>query len=218
MKWKKTLSTAVVALMMTVAFTGCGGSPEDKYVSQINSFSESMTKIATTYKGKNLSVAEMEKALREGVKAEYKVTAFARKNRKELEPMLKQLSQEQQAYGLSAFYGALDEIDGNLDTALGNSVNKKQMNAAKQKQEEFKQWQKKHKDFLDVNSRAEKVEKAYYKLFPGTVPAEKLVEDAVKRVGNAHQWDPDVNIDKLSFQEIFGVKSVNQLAAKNKRK
>lgn len=218
MQWKKAMSTAAVTLMMTLTFTGCGGSIEDKYASQINSYNESMSKIENTYKGKNLSVAEMEKVLREGVKAEYKVMVFARKNQKELEPMLKQLQREQQAYGVGAFYGALDEIDGTLDNALGNSVNKKQMNAAKQKQEDFKQWQKEHKKLLDAGNRAEKVGKAYYQLFPASFPAEKLVEDAVKRVGKAHQWDPDVNIDKLSFQEIFGVKSVNQLIAKNRRR
>lgn len=215
MVWKKRGVATVAALMLTLALSGCG-SIEDKYASQVNTFNESLTKVETTYKGKKLTQTEMETALREGVKATYKLMAFEKKNKQEVDQLTGQLNREKQAYGISALQGVLDEIDGNLDGALGNSVNKKKMNEAKQKQEEFKKWQKEHEALFNANNRSQEVVKKYYYLFPSKIPARKWVENGVNRVGNAHNWDPDVNIDKLSFQEIFGVKSMKQLLAKNR--
>lgn len=216
MDWKKRGAVAAAALMLTLALSGCG-SIEDKYASQVNTFNESLTKVETTYKGKKLSQANMETALREGVKATYKLMAFEKKNKQEVDQLMSQLNREKQAYGMSALQGVFDEIDGNLDGALGNSVNKKKMNEAKQKQEEFKKWQKEHEALFNANNRAQETLKQYYYLFPSQMRAHKLIENGVNRVGNAHNWDPDVNIDKLSFQEIFGAKSIKQLLAKNRQ-
>lgn len=214
MQWKKTMATTAVAVMMTLALTGCGGSMEEKYTNQINSFNESLSKVETTYKGKKLGSEEIEKALREGFKGSYKLASFEEKNEKELDSMNKQLKQEEQAYKMGALFGVLDQANGTLDAALGNSTNKKQMDAAKQKQEDFKKWYKEHEGYFSAVKKSKKVSDAYFDLFPSNVQARKLMGEAFKRIGNAHQWDPDVNIDKLSFQEIFGVKSVNELMGK----
>lgn len=210
MQWKKTMSTAAVALMITLALTGCGESIEEKYVTQSNLYSESMAKVTATYKGKNLSTEEKEAALREGVKSLYKFRSYYKRNEAELKPMFTKLQQEQSAYQIGVLAGVLGGANEALDSALGNSRGNKQMNAANQKVEDYKKWQKEHEGLFKASAKADKVTEEYYDLFPSANKASNMIEDAVNKLGNNNQWKPDLNIDQLSCKQIFGVDSVAQ--------